>query len=159
MSLKTYQESLSKKLIGAGSVIRDAAGRILLVKPTYHDGWITVGGIVEAGESPLEAAMREMKEEIGIAVTPKRLLGVGYLRESEDRPEMLAFTFDAGVISGELIVPRLRSILPRLIPTGSCLGMRRLHFLPRCTRGTLSGSSLRLILVRRYIWLAFDVTG
>lgn len=71
MSLKTYQESLSKKLVGAGSVIRDAAARILLVKPTYHDGWITVGGIVEANESPLEAAMREMKEEIGIAVTPK----------------------------------------------------------------------------------------
>ncbi|MCY4353398.1 MAG: NUDIX hydrolase [Truepera sp.] len=103
MSLKTYQESLAKKLVGAGSVIRDDVGRILLVKPTYHDGWITVGGIVEASESPLEAAMREMKEEIGIAVTPKRLLGVGYLRESEDRAEMLAFTFDAGVISGELI--------------------------------------------------------
>ena len=33
------------------------------------------GGRIEAGESPAEAALRELKEELGIAVGPERLLG------------------------------------------------------------------------------------
>lgn len=33
------------------------------------------GGRIEAGETPAEAALRELEEELGIAVGPERLLG------------------------------------------------------------------------------------
>lgn len=39
---------------------------MLLVKPTYKDGWEIPGGYVEKGESPLAAATREVTEELGI---------------------------------------------------------------------------------------------
>ncbi len=43
--------------VAAGVLFRDAAGRVLLVKPTYKDGWEIPGGYVERGESPHAAAV------------------------------------------------------------------------------------------------------
>jgi 8-oxo-dGTP diphosphatase len=48
--------------MAAGIAIRDPGGRILLVRPTYKDGWDIPGGYVEPGESPAEACRRELKE-------------------------------------------------------------------------------------------------
>ncbi|MEV0380029.1 NUDIX domain-containing protein [Nonomuraea sp. NPDC050643] len=57
----------------------DAAGRTLLYRgrllqvedPPY--AWFTPGGGVDPGESPRQAAARELKEELGHAVTPEAL--------------------------------------------------------------------------------------
>lgn len=51
--------------VAAGVLFRDEAGRVLLVKPSYKDGWEIPGGYVEHGESPLAAAVREVREELG----------------------------------------------------------------------------------------------
>src|ERR1700730_7403694 len=55
----------------------DQAGRLLLVRHAGHnDGWAVLGGAVEVGESPVEAAVRETREEIGVDVRLVRLLDV-----------------------------------------------------------------------------------
>ena len=55
----------------------DQAGRLLLVRHAGHDdGWGVLGGAVELGESPAEAAVRETREEIGVDVRLVRLLDV-----------------------------------------------------------------------------------
>jgi ADP-ribose pyrophosphatase YjhB (NUDIX family) len=55
----------------------DAAGRVLLVKHAGHDdGWAVLGGTVEVGESPSQAAIREAREEIGADVRLTGLLDV-----------------------------------------------------------------------------------
>ena len=55
----------------------DAAGRLLLVRHAgHHDGWAVLGGVVEVGESPAQAAVRETREEIGVEVRLVRLLDV-----------------------------------------------------------------------------------
>ena len=55
----------------------DQAGRLLLVRHAgHHDGWGILGGAVEVGESPAEAAVRETREEIGVEVRLVRLLDV-----------------------------------------------------------------------------------
>ena len=55
----------------------DRAGRLLLVRHAgHHDGWAVLGGAVEIGESPAQAAVRETREEIGVEVRLTRLLDV-----------------------------------------------------------------------------------
>jgi ADP-ribose pyrophosphatase YjhB (NUDIX family) len=55
----------------------DEAGRVLLVRHAgHHDGWCVVGGAIEIGESPAQAAVREAGEEIGAEVRLVRLPGV-----------------------------------------------------------------------------------
>jgi len=63
--------------LGAASVILDGPGRILLVHHDYAErNWEIPGGVVEARESAAEAARREAREEIGVAVEIARLTGV-----------------------------------------------------------------------------------
>jgi 8-oxo-dGTP pyrophosphatase MutT (NUDIX family) len=55
----------------------DEQGRILLARHAGHtDGWGTVGGAVDPGESSAEAAVREAREEIGVDIRLVRLLTV-----------------------------------------------------------------------------------
>ena len=59
-------------------MVFDPAGRVLLIRcaAMRSDGefvfWLTPGGEIEAGETPLQAAVRELQEELGLEleVTP-----------------------------------------------------------------------------------------
>lgn len=62
----------------AAVLLVDAAGRVLLQHRDEHAPraplqWGLVGGAVEAGESPEEAAYRELVEETGLALAPGEL--------------------------------------------------------------------------------------
>ncbi|QHY94003.1 Tunicamycin resistance protein [Streptomyces sp. S4.7] len=52
--------------VAAGVLLFDERDRVLLVDPTYKPGWEFPGGVVERGEAPARAGMREVTEEIGI---------------------------------------------------------------------------------------------
>ncbi|MFD5456679.1 NUDIX domain-containing protein, partial [Streptomyces olivaceus] len=51
---------------GGGVVFFARCGRVLLVDPTYKPGWEFPGGVVEPGEAPARAGVREVAEETGI---------------------------------------------------------------------------------------------
>lgn len=50
--------------------------RVKKVNDENHDKWIGVGGKFEAGESPEECLLREVKEETGLALTDYRYRGL-----------------------------------------------------------------------------------
>jgi len=52
--------------VAAGVLLFDEQGRVLLVDPTYKPGWEFPGGVVEPGEAPARAGIREVAEELGI---------------------------------------------------------------------------------------------
>lgn len=62
--------------VAAGVLLFDERDRFLLVDPTYKPGWEFPGGVVEAGEAPAQAGVREVAEEIGIHLdhVPKLLV-------------------------------------------------------------------------------------
>ncbi len=63
--------------LGAASVILDTDRRVLLVKHNYgYHNWEIPGGISEAGESAAETALREAREELGVALVLEKLTGV-----------------------------------------------------------------------------------
>jgi 8-oxo-dGTP diphosphatase len=48
-------------------------GEILLLRSSYRGGWSLPGGGIGRGESVRDAASRELREEIGLAVPPTSL--------------------------------------------------------------------------------------
>jgi ADP-ribose pyrophosphatase YjhB (NUDIX family) len=85
----------------------DEAGRVLLVRHAGHDdGWGTLGGAVEPGESPAVAAAREAREEISVDVEVVRLLDVLGGPDYEvtypngDRTAYVTAVYEARIISG-----------------------------------------------------------
>jgi len=72
---------------------------ILLVRQNYGKGyWSLPGGVMEAGESIDQTAIREVKEETGLEVRLKRVVGL-YSKPSESA---LAVTFEGEVVGGRL---------------------------------------------------------
>jgi 8-oxo-dGTP pyrophosphatase MutT (NUDIX family) len=90
--------------VATGLLFADEAGRVLLVKPTYNDVWHLPGGVVEAGESPAAAAVREVREELGLDVKAGRLMGVDYRHPTPGgRGGALRFVFDGGALTSAQI--------------------------------------------------------
>ncbi len=80
----------------AGAVIVQN-GRILLsrrAKEPYAGWWEVPGGFVERGEHPSEAAVREVREELGITITLTGLIGV-YLEDAFDGESLLVTAYEA----------------------------------------------------------------
>jgi 8-oxo-dGTP pyrophosphatase MutT (NUDIX family) len=97
-------------LLPAVSVhIRDDAGRLLLVHQVDRQQWGTVGGAVEPGESPAEAAVREAREETGLEVELTGLVAAlgGPAFEmtypNGDECAYISIVFDARVVGGDLV--------------------------------------------------------
>ncbi|MCX5598976.1 NUDIX hydrolase [Streptomyces phaeochromogenes] len=56
----------TSETVAAGVLLFDEQDRVLLVDPTYKAGWEFPGGVVESGEAPARAGIREVAEETGI---------------------------------------------------------------------------------------------
>lgn len=98
----------------------DPAERVLLIRCMVMrtDGefvfWLTPGGEIEAGETPIDAARRELREELGLEV---EVVGPLYTEGSqfEHRGEMrdnLDFVFTARCAAD---APALRGVTPEEI--------------------------------------------
>lgn len=62
-------------LPSVAAVLRDSSGRLLLQQKS-GESWSLPAGMIEPGESPEEALVREVCEETGLQVVPIELLGV-----------------------------------------------------------------------------------
>ncbi|MBU1203146.1 NUDIX hydrolase [Patescibacteria group bacterium] len=100
---KKYYNSLDKKRISVGTLFFDSQDKLLLVKPTYKDHWVLVGGTVDKNESPLTAAIRETKEELDLTVKNLRLISVEYKKFDIYKNEALFFLFYGGRLSTKQI--------------------------------------------------------
>jgi 8-oxo-dGTP pyrophosphatase MutT (NUDIX family) len=83
--------------VASGVLFRDGSGRVLLVKPVYKRGWDLPGGYVEPAESPRQAAVREVAEELGISPAVGRLLVVDWAPHPDEGDKLL-FVFDGGLL-------------------------------------------------------------
>ncbi|WP_433389558.1 NUDIX domain-containing protein [Micromonospora sp. KLBMP9576] len=86
--------------VAAGALFFNDEGHVLLVRPTYKKHWDIPGGYVEPGESPRAACVREIKEELGLAINVGPMLVVDWA-PAENEGDKLLFVFDAGTLTRE----------------------------------------------------------
>lgn len=96
--------------VAAGVLLFDDEDRVLLVDPTYKPGWEFPGGVVEAGEAPARAGVREVAEETGIQLDDvPRLLVVDWEAPAPPGYGGLRLLFDGGRLTGaracEVLLP------------------------------------------------------
>jgi 8-oxo-dGTP pyrophosphatase MutT (NUDIX family) len=83
--------------VASGVLLFDEQDRVLLVDPTYKAGWEFPGGVVEPGEAPARAGMREVAEETGIRLDDvPRLLVVDWEAPVPPAFGGLRLLFDGG---------------------------------------------------------------
>lgn len=64
----------------AALVLNDSHGRTLLVRKRGTTGFMQCGGKLEADETPRQAVVREVHEELGLRIDPERLEHLGRFR-------------------------------------------------------------------------------
>jgi 8-oxo-dGTP diphosphatase len=92
-----------RKRVATDVIIRDRADRLLLVNPTYKPDWDLPGGMVEANEAPIDAARRELLEELGLSVEIAALLCVDWVPPHGPWDDTIVFVFDGGTLSPEAV--------------------------------------------------------
>ncbi|MEL4374516.1 NUDIX domain-containing protein [Brucella cytisi] len=62
-----------KTILIAAAIVRDEAGRFLLVRKRGSEIFFQPGGKIDAGEQPETALIREIEEELGIRIAESQL--------------------------------------------------------------------------------------
>lgn len=96
--------------VAAGVLLFDEQDRVLLVDPTYKAGWEFPGGVVEPGEAPARAGIREVAEETGLQLDDvPALLVVDWEPPAPPGFGGLRLLFDGGRLdtaaAGRLLLP------------------------------------------------------
>ncbi len=61
-----FLASIDRRAASAAAWLETPEGKLVIVRSDYKLHWSLPGGLVDAGENPLEAVQREVAEEIGI---------------------------------------------------------------------------------------------
>ena len=99
--------------VGADAAIFNESGEILLMERADSSGWCLPCGWVEPNERPVDAVVREAREETGLEVAVKRLVGVFTRMPSvENGPHtMIAVVHLCEIVGGELTLSHEGSAL------------------------------------------------
>jgi ADP-ribose pyrophosphatase YjhB (NUDIX family) len=97
-------------VVGARCVLRDADGRVLLIKRSDNGVWAFPAGTMELGESISECAVREVREETGLNATEVTLIGIYSNADQISIPNMfghryqfISVVFRVDAYDGELV--------------------------------------------------------
>lgn len=99
----------AKLTVGCAAIIFDSTqNKILLTRRTDNGRWCLPGGAMDAGESVAEACEREVREETGLIVKAKKLIGVYsnphivIAYADGTRKHVVSMAFEVEVLGGEL---------------------------------------------------------
>jgi len=74
---------------------------VFLIKRDDFPIWTETGGGIEVGESPLQAATREVKEETGFETAIERLVLIYNFKDRKDKVVKTSHVYEGRYLSGE----------------------------------------------------------
>lgn len=106
-----------RRTLSCGTVIVNELGELLLCHVTGQAQWDLPKGGPDPGESPLQAALRETREETGLALDPSAMLDLGRLPYRMRKDLHLFATLQPRFDPATLVCEsRFRSSLGRTMP-------------------------------------------
>ena len=90
-----WQKAQDTRIASAALLIENSAGELLTVKAYYKTHWSLPGGMVDAGETPLQAALRETQEGVGLVVTEEEVSFFAVASRSSDKGLAHQYVFRA----------------------------------------------------------------
>lgn len=93
-------------MLFAGGCVFDQEGKVLLQRRGDSNRWGFPGGAIEIGETPEMAAIREVREETGLDVSVKDLIGIYTDCDMEypngDKAHSIMIAYELESVSGRL---------------------------------------------------------
>jgi 8-oxo-dGTP pyrophosphatase MutT (NUDIX family) len=106
--LKSLRDELGTRLLllpGVTAVVFDDQHRVLLGQRSDNGNWALIAGVMDPGEQPAEAVVREVYEETAVHVVVERVTSVltqpPITYPNGDRCEYVDITFRCRAIGGE----------------------------------------------------------
>jgi ADP-ribose pyrophosphatase YjhB (NUDIX family) len=129
--------------------LRDADSRVLLARHVEGDVWLLPGGSIEPGEVPADAAIREMREETGLAVRLTGLVGVFggpqfvVTYRNGDRTSYVMAVFEAALAGGNG-APDMKEVLElRFVSEQDARDLPKAAWVPEVLEAVFHGPSGR----------------
>lgn len=106
-----WHNKLPAKRASSVLILRDG-DHVFMLKDDYKPHWTFPGGVVDPGESPLAAAIRETHEEVGVRVPDEavRFMSVTYVPEQHGFLDRLHFFFLTEAVSRSAAVSPQKGI-------------------------------------------------
>ena len=101
-SLKKISSLMAQDIPQIVSVGLVKGNTILVGQRRDNDKWTFPGGHMDKGETPLEAAKRELKEETGLSVESLRLLKAEKFKSPNTGKEIVVYAFTGGARGNEI---------------------------------------------------------
>ncbi len=99
---RAFWAQVEAPMASCTALITDASGRILVVDPTYKDGFDMPGGMVQADETQVEGLLRELAEELDLADPPiGRLLVLDQVPAERYGRAMVVTVFHVGPLTDQ----------------------------------------------------------
>jgi 8-oxo-dGTP pyrophosphatase MutT (NUDIX family) len=92
--LAAWLKSVSR-VSSAALILEDSEGRALIVKANYKRYWTFPGGVIDLGETPLQGAVRETREEVGIKIDPATVTFAWVANRTSKLADTYQFVFRA----------------------------------------------------------------
>lgn len=99
--------ALEKRMSSAAVALTTADNRVMVVKAAYKSYWSFPGGVVDQGETPRQAAAREVQEEVAIRVDPLHLQFKLVADRLSETAQTYQFVFEAQITDDDLAVIQL----------------------------------------------------
>ncbi|MEO5950498.1 MAG: NUDIX hydrolase [Candidatus Saccharimonadales bacterium] len=97
-----WLQTLPKRVSSATLIIENENGQVIVEKAHYKRYWTFPGGIIDPGETPKQAAVRETREEIGLTIDPELVSFVAVATRVSEIAETYQFIFHTIVQSSVL---------------------------------------------------------